>query len=167
MQAVPMPRSISSPAMFVGRHAPDAAHCMHQCAPHRHADHQFVARLDAYRASGGLARTQEILKMLISHAESPDAKLAHWILKRKVICFEWRSQTWLPWFQFHHADMRPETALAPVLAELNPVFDPWEMANWFAQPNPCLADCLPADTLHVNPPGVLQAARADRFVAAG
>jgi hypothetical protein len=162
-----MPRTISTPDRFVSRNAPDPTDYMQLSAPDRHVDHQFVAMLDAYRASGGLARKQEILNMLKRHAEGPWATLAHWILKKKVICFEWRSQTWLPWFQFHHADMRPQTALAPVLAELAPVFDPWEMANWFAQPNPWLGDCTPADTLHVNPPGVLHAARADRFVAAG
>ena len=153
---------------FVARHAPDAANCPHrQCTPERHVDHQFVAMLNAYRASGGLGRIQEILKMLKSHDEKPDLTLASWILKRKVICFEWRSMTWLPWFQFRPADMDPQPELAPVLAELASVFDPWEMANWFAQPNPWLADCPPVDSLLVNPPAVLQAARADRFVAGG
>ncbi|OOG58689.1 hypothetical protein B0E49_01900 [Polaromonas sp. C04] len=162
-----MPRSISLPETLLARHAPDAASGPHRCTPQGHADHQFVAMLNAYRASGGLGRTGEVLKMLKYHDESPVTKLANWILKRKVICFEWRSQTWLPWFQFHHADMRPQPELAPVFAELTPVFDPWELANWFAQPNPWLGNCTPADTLHVNPPGVLHAARADRFVAAG
>jgi len=167
MQAVLMPRSISSPDRFVARNAPDPTDYMQQCAPHRHADHQFAAMLSAYRGSGGLGRTGEVLKMLKCHDDGSVTRLASWILKRKVICFEWRSQTWLPWFQFHHAEMRPQPELAPVFAELTPVFDPWEMANWFAQPNPWLADCLPANTLLVNPPGVLHAARADRFVAAG
>jgi hypothetical protein len=167
MQTALMPRSISSPEMFLARRAPDAANGPHQCTPQGHADQQFVAMLNAYRGSGGIGRTEEVLKMLKYYDESPVTKLADWILKRKVICFEWRSQTWLPWFQFHHADMRPQPDLAPVFAELAPVFDPWELANWFAQPNPWLSDCTPADTLHVNPPGVLHAARADRFVAAG
>ena len=167
MQTALMPRSISSPDMLLARHAPDAVNGPHPRTQQGHADHQFVAMLNAYRGSGGLGRTEEILKMLKQYEDGALTKLASWILKKKVICFEWRSQTWLPWFQFHHADMRPQPELAPVLAELTPVFDPLETANWFAQPNPWLAECLPANTLLVNPPGVLQAGRADRFVAAG
>ena len=123
--------------------------------------------LNAYRASGGLARIQEILKMLKSHDSIPALTLARWIFMKKVICFEWRSITWLPWFQFRGADMAPQPELAPVLAELAPVFDPWETANWFAQPNSWLANCPPVDSINGNPPAVLQAARADRFVAGG
>ena len=168
MQTALMSQPVSMPDRYVARHAPDAANNPHRrCTPERYADHQFVAMLNAYRASGGLGRIQEILRMLQSHDASPTLTLARWILKRNVICFEWRSITWLPWFQFRAADMDPQPELAPVLAELAPVFDSWEMANWFAQPNAWLANCAPVDSLNGNPPAVVQAAHADRFVAAG
>ena len=152
----------------MARHAPDAANRPHQrCTPQRYADHQFAGMLNAYRASGGLGRIQEVLKLLKSHEASAALTLAQWILKKKVICFEWRSNAWLPWFQFRASDMAPQPQLAPVLAELAPVFDPWEMANWFAQPNSWLANCPPVDSINVNSPAVLRAASADRFVAIG
>ena len=167
MQTVSLLNPSSSPDMFMSRHAPDAANCPHQCIPESHADHQFVAMLNGYRGSGGLARADEVLKVLKCHSEAHVARLAHWIVKRKVICFEWRSQTWLPWFQFHRFDTTPQPELAPVFTELTPIFDPWELAHWFAQPNPWLADCTPVDTLRLDPAAVLQAARADHFIAAG
>ena len=37
--------------------------------------------------------------------------------------------------------------------------------TWFAQPNPWLADRLPADTLELDRSAVLHAARADRLLA--
>ena len=168
MQATLMPSPVSSPARFVARNAPDAANPPNRWRTlERHADHQFIAMLNAYRASGGLGRIQEILRMLKSHDETAALTLARWILKKKVICFEWRLNTWLPWFQFRPVDMAPRPELASVLAELAPVFDRWEMANWFAQPNHWLANCPPVDSINGNPPAVLQAARADRFVAGG
>ncbi|MDM0059234.1 antitoxin Xre/MbcA/ParS toxin-binding domain-containing protein [Variovorax fucosicus] len=54
-----------------------------------------------------------------------------------------------------------------VLAELVSVFDGWALAIWFVQPNPWLNDRSPVDLLGLNLSGVLEAARADRFVAAG
>ena len=167
MQTHLMPRPISSSGLLMARHAPDAANCPHQCTPQSHRNHQFVAMLNAYRASGGLCRSEEVRRRLQCHDAIPGAMLVRWMLKRKVICFEWLSQTWLPWFQFQHSDMRPLPELTRVFAELTPVFDAWEMANWFAQPNQWLANCAPVDTLDANPSAVLHAARADRFVATG
>ena len=128
-------------------------------------DDQFVAMLNAYRGSGGLARDGELVA-LSRHRSGPDADtLAKWIAEREVIGFEWQSRTWLPVFQFNLFDMTRPPALEQVLAELNPVYDSWELANWFAQPNPWLADRVPAETLELDPFSVLQAARASRFIA--
>lgn len=120
MQTALMSRSLSSPEMAVAGRAPDAAHGLHRCSPESHADHQFVAMLNGYRGSGGLARADEVLKVLKCHSEAHVARLARWIVKRKVICFEWRSQTWLPWFQFHRLDTTPQPDLEPVFTELTP-----------------------------------------------
>ena len=167
MQENLVPPTVSSPARFMGGHAPDAANSANRWNPDAHTDHQFVAMLNTYRASGGIGRVQEIVRMLKSHDESPALTLARWILKRKVMCFEWRSDTWLPWFQFRPADMNPRPELAVVLATLAPVFGPWEIATWFAQPNALLLNCRPVDAFQTDSPAVLQAARADRFVAGG
>lgn len=136
------------------------------------ADQQFVAMLDAYRDSGGLYRAQELQKALgrPTAAGGVGAGLLHgWIRRREVVCFEWQANAWLPWFQFNglgrSPDPQPNPQLQPVLAELNAVYDPWELACWFARPNPWLGDRMPVDALLAHMPEVLHAARAERFIA--
>jgi hypothetical protein len=70
-------------------------------------------------------------------------------------------------FQFNQADMHPQAGLAQVLAELSPGHDAWEQAEWFTQTNPWLGYHTPVDKLASDLPAVLQAARAERFVATG
>lgn len=84
-----------------------------------------------------------------------------------MISLEWQSQTWLPLFQFTRPHMRPQVDLTRVLAELTPVCDPWELAAWFVQPSPWLANRTPLDALAGDLPAVLDAARAERFVVNG
>jgi len=128
-------------------------------------DHQFVAMLDVYRDSGGLAREREVVA-LSRLCCGPDADtIAGWLADRELMGFNWQSKTWLPLFQFNRLDMTRRPELSQVFAELTPVYDPWELASWFAQANPWLAQRIPADMLYTDPSAVLQAARADRFIA--
>lgn len=147
-----------------GRHA---AGTPRRYPPVRSADQQFITMLDAYRDTGGIARVQELVQLCRSHGGPAVATIAAWIDARAVVCFKWRSDIWLPWFQFHRHDLTPHPQLVPVFAELGAVYDPWETAGWFAEPNPWIANCAPVDALLTNLPGVLQAARADRFIANG
>lgn len=147
-----------------------------QCDPEHpsegSADQQFVVMLDAYRESGGLCRAQE-LRDLMGRSTAVGGRdagaLNRWIRRREVICFEWQANAWLPWFQFKGLGIspspQPHAHLQPVLAELNAVYDPWELACWFARPNPWLSGCMPVDALLASLPEVVQAARADRFIA--
>jgi len=131
------------------------------------ADRQFVRMLDAFRGTGGLARPAEIVGHLQTGHDHAGSVLMHWIEQRRVICFDWDSRDWIPWFQFSRHTMAPHSHLMPVLIELNTVYDAWEQGNWFATPNPWLAEHLPIDTLLTDLPAVLHAARADRFIANG
>ena len=131
------------------------------------SDQRFVAMLDAYRASGGLARAEEVLAMF-RRCSGPDvAVLARWIAQRELICFEWQQQTWMPLFQFDRVHLCPDVRLQAVFTELNCVYDQWEIGNWFALPNAWLAERSPVEALSYDFSAVLDAARADRFVAAG
>jgi hypothetical protein len=71
-------------------------------------------------------------------------------------------QLWPPWFQFGSEGLNVRPGPASVIHELAPVFDGWEMANWFAQPNLWLANARPVDLLDRSPSDVIGAARADR-----
>ena len=130
-------------------------------------DQRFVALMNAYRGCGGLARAQEVLELFV-HRGGPDvATLARWVVQGDVLCFDWHNDSWMPLFQFDPGDMHPLPELRPVLAELQGVYSPWEMAEWFIESNPWLPDGTPADRLGSDAGSVLDAARADRFVANG
>ena len=160
-------RSNSSHSRSMHRHGPCTTSAAPQWTQEFRADHQFIAMLDSYRSSGGLARAQEVLALLKRHCGSDLSTLARWIVKGNVISFEWQSEVWLPLFQFNRIDMTPQTGLGQVLAELSSIYDAWELANWFSQPNPWLADRTPAETLAGDAIAVLHAARAERLTAVG
>lgn len=164
MQNILVPNAASWFDRSVAGHASAAATWHHPCAQQGHVDHQFVAILNACRGSGGLARAQEVVALLRRHGVADGPTLANWIDGREVIGFEWQSQTWLPLFQFNRFDMTRQPELDQVFAQLNPVYNRWQLASWFARPNPWLADRMPADTLELDPAAVLQAARAERLV---
>ncbi|MBV5297413.1 MAG: hypothetical protein JZU64_04545 [Rhodoferax sp.] len=125
---------------------------------------QFIAMLNAYRGSGGLARAQEVATRFKLHGRTAVNNLADWILKRHVISLEWADKIWLPWCQFNPDTMTLLPGLSEALSELVTVYDDWEVAHWFSQPNPWLADGSPADRLALAAPEVLNAARAERFM---
>jgi hypothetical protein len=126
---------------------------------------QFMEMLDSYRSTNGIARAQEVFTMYkVSHGNDV-ATLARWIVKREVVSFDWQSKVWVPLFQFDRADMSILPGMDSVLSILNPIFDPWEMAIWFSQPNRRLQGKSPALALASDPHGVLNAADTDRFIA--
>ena len=130
-------------------------------------DFQFRAMQHSYRKSGGLARVHEVAERFHECGSPDPSRLDQWIERREVICFHWREQAWLPWFQFNRFELAPHRQLQPVFAELNPVFDGWELGTWFARPNAWLGDRLPVHAVMADLPAVLDAARADRFIACG
>ena len=127
-------------------------------------DRQFMALLGAYRKSGGLARAHEVFTMYRSRHGADVATLARWIVRREVISFDWQSKVWIPLFQFERTTMALQPGLDCVLSVLNPIFDPEEMAAWFAQPSRWLLDQAPAEMLGIDASAVLKAACTDRFI---
>lgn len=167
MQSVDMMSSTSVQWRVERLGASDTLNSDSRLAQERHKDNQFVDLLNAFRRSGGLARVPEVAARFQRQDMNDVSPLAGWINKREVISFEWQSKLWMPLFQFNFVGLTLRAGLSSVLAELVGIYDDWELASWFAQPNPWLADLTPADTLTVAAPQVLNAARADRFVAAG
>lgn len=129
-------------------------------------DWQFIAMLDAYRESGGLMRAPELARMWQRHGISGTDLLAHWILKRKVISFEWQATIWLPMVQFNRSTMTLVPGFEEIQAELAAVYNDSDVAQWFSLPNTWLADRSPANALVSAAPEVLIAARAERYVSA-
>jgi hypothetical protein len=164
MQNVPHPTP-PSPNFFFIKNSVNMQANLGVATRDRWVDHQFVEMLNGYRSSGGLARLQDLVCSTCGGEVVDITKIASQISNRELVCFEWQSHAWLPLFQFNGLELAPYPQLLPVVQDLSCIFDPWELAHWFSQPNPWLSDRAPADMLLTDLAAVLQAARADRFVA--
>lgn len=167
MQSPDLLNAALMPRGFDGHVLPDAQNAVSRLAQDVQRNNQFVDMLNAFRCSGGLARVPEVAARFQLYGGRDESPLAGWINKRQAICFEWQSRRWMPLFQFNPVGLTLRVGLSGVLAELIGVYDDWELASWFARPNPWLEDCAPAGMMALAAPRVLNAARADRFVAAG
>jgi hypothetical protein len=130
-------------------------------------DRAFVAMQRGLRASGGLARTDEVSRRLHAAAQRGEASLTELIVSGVVFSFYWHNSGWVPLFQFRPAVAAGPVGLSHVLAALAPLYDGWSLALWFSQPNTSLQMRRPADVLAGDGAAVLQAARCDRYVAVG
>ena len=73
----------------------------------------------------------------------------------------------MPMFQLDSTTLTPRSGVQQIADELRPVFDSWDLAVWFAQPNASLGGQAPVACIDRDLSAVRQAARMDRFVAAG
>jgi hypothetical protein len=126
---------------------------------------QFMCIEHAFRAHGGLLSGEELARRVRGRYEQPISTVARWIVSRSIMSFSWQTQTLVPSFQFGRPDMTLKSPVERVVCELQAVFDDWELVLWFAQPNAWLEDASPVDLLAEDEMAVLQAARADRFIA--
>jgi hypothetical protein len=139
-------------------------------SPAQHAfrrieNREFLEMSRAYDAHGGVASGDHIASELGRYRDQPIAIVARWIFTREVVNFTWRSGILVPRFQFSGVDMKVQPVVSRVIAELRDAFDDWEVARWFTQPNVGLRDDLPLAVLAIDEAAVIEAARADRYVA--
>ena len=126
----------------------------------------FAAMRMAYHAAGGFAGGDDLARLLEDTGRGSFASLARRIVGGEIFGFEWRHTFWIPMFQFTE-ELEVKPGLKAVLAELASEYDGRRLADWFVEPNGWLEEARPIDVLDSNPAEVLQAARADRFVATG
>ena len=131
----------------------------------------FHALMTAFRASGGIARADDLARLLCDRADGGpgDLDLTELLKRAEVFGFAWSGSVWLPMFQFDLRRLSVQRAPQRVRAELLGAcaLSDWECATWFARPNTALNLRAPVDLLVTDLPGVLDAARADRWVANG
>jgi len=120
-----------------------------------------------YSACGGVATGNDVAERLRVTVRQPLSVLARWIVDRHVITFSCGAGPMLPLFQFDFDQGCIRLGAAAALSELAGVMSDDEVARWFVQPNTWLNGAIPAQTLMIDFPAVLAAARADRFVAKG
>ena len=130
-------------------------------------DHGFIALCQAYRASGGIARGEDLAHWMAGRGQGNSLHLAALIVGRDAFSFQWRDAFWVPMFQFSPLQPAWGEGARQVLGELGPVLDGWSLAAWFASANSWLSGRRPLDLLATNLPLVLAAARADRYVIKG
>jgi len=131
------------------------------------SDRDFVAMRAGYRATGGIARGDDLARLLEDMQRGDVSTLARLIASGEVFGFDWHGSFWVPMFQFELRDLSVKPSVRQVQTELAQVFDGWTMAVWFAQRNSWLDEQRPVDLLDNQLGAVLHAARADRFIASG
>jgi hypothetical protein len=130
-------------------------------------DMQFREMALAFGASGGLASCNELAHVLRRRTRQPLELLTRLIGERQALSFEWQARTMLPLFQFDLPALALRSTVTPVIAELSDTFDAWDLALWFAQANEWLHGRAPVTLIEHAPRWVLEAARADRYIARG
>ena len=135
----------------------------------------WLSTCAAFADSGGMVSGDGLAQRLLESASGAGgadrlqttALVARWIVSRSVVTVPGPNGWMLPMFQFDPATATPKPSMAPVLAVLRGVFADEELALWFVSSNDWLKGDRPAMVMHNNLPGVLHAARADRYVARG
>ena len=126
-----------------------------------------AALLSAFRATGGVVRGNELAMMLEDLKMGNLSSLGKAMSSREICSFQWRSAFWIPMFQFDLDNLAFKPGPRKIMQELSSVFDEWMLSAWFAQPTSWLKGRKPVDLIASNFQAVFEAARADRYVAAG
>ncbi len=135
----------------------------------------WLATAAAFSSTGGLVSGDDLAELIRHRCEvagwlpdtQPLSLVARWIVTRAVITIDSPWGAMFPLFQFDLPTASVVDAMEPLLNELRPVFDDVELALWFVTPNEWLGGARPVSAMHHSLPAVMQAARADRFVAGG
>lgn len=117
------------------------------------------------RASGGIARGDDLGRLLEDCHCGHFVDLARLIVRREILAFDWRGSLWVPMFQFDLRDLSVHPAMRRVLAGVDAAVDGWTLAVWFAQPHGAMQGRRPLELLNLEPETVVRAARADHPVA--
>jgi hypothetical protein len=125
---------------------------------------RFTALRDLLARQGGCLPADDVCRLLRAHWDQPLSRVARWIAGRDVVSVPWRAQFWIPMFQFERPSLDVRPAACDVIRALRPVYDDWELAEWFARPHELLAGRCPASRLACDPAAVCEAARRDRFI---
>ncbi len=130
-------------------------------------DVQFHEMTRAFSQTGGVVSCNELIRLLRRRTAEPLKVLARWIGTRQALSFDWQTCTMLPLFQFDLPEPALRSTVTRVVAELSDTLDCWDLSLWFAQANDWLDGHSPVSVIDREPCWVLEAARADRYVARG
>ena len=127
----------------------------------------FAALAVAYKSSGGIFRAEDLVRLATLGNGQGRAELIDQITSGSVLSFQWRQSYWVPIFQFESGSAVQKNCAREVIRELADTFNDWEKVVWFIQPNAWLGGGQPLVLMEHQLPEVVDAARADKFVAVG
>jgi hypothetical protein len=122
----------------------------------------FIALLEGFRATGGIAPGEVVARLLEEHRAGDVVSLAKLICTGQVFGCEWCASLWIPMFQFEVHNLALKAGVQRVRAELPSLWSGWTLACWFAAPNSRLGGSSPADRLDTDFEAVMRAARSLR-----
>ena len=120
----------------------------------------FIALLEAFRATGGVAPAHVLECLLGERTVSGVMSLPALIFAGEIFGFPWRGRLWMPMFQFAPDDLTVRPGPRRVRQMLPSSWTEWALASWFAAPNHLLDDQRPADVLESNLVATMGAARS-------
>lgn len=127
----------------------------------------LAAMRAAYRDSGGMARGDDLDRLLEDQQPGDFVGLGRLIGAGEVFGFEWQREFWVPMFQFDLRDLSVKSGAQHVQAELVDELSGWALAAWFVRSSSWLGNRRPVDLLDSELAEVLGAARTDRFLLLG
>jgi hypothetical protein len=128
---------------------------------------RFVAIAAVFGRHGGMLTAADANRLALLRSTRAGSELARQISMRELIWLTGHGRIWLPLFQFDPQTMSVRDEVLAVTAELRHVFDEWDIGSWLVERNSWLGNRAPVAVIDENPTWVLEAARADRFIAAG
>ncbi len=175
MLRAPSPFLSQLPDVAAPRGVPTAARTIFTQRANAVVPLHWLSTAAAFSGTGGLVSGDDLAELIRHRCEVagwlpeslPVSLVARWIVTRAVVSLDSPWGPMFPLFQFDLPTAAVVDAMAPLLDELRPVFDDVELALWFVTPNDWLGGARPVSAMHHSLPAVLQAARADRFVAGG
>ena len=175
MLRAPSPSLSQLPDVPARQSVPNAARTIFTQRANAVVPLHWLSTAAAFSGTGGLVSGDDLADLIRHRCEvagwlpdtQPVSLVARWIVNRAVVSLDSPWGPMFPLFQFDLPTAAVVDAMAPLLDELRPVFDDVELALWFVTPNDWLGGARPVSAMHHSLPAVLQAARADRFVAGG
>jgi hypothetical protein len=128
-------------------------------------DRLFIALMAAYRPHRGISRLHWLSGGGRVRVDGLDTDIGALVSERRMLAFPWDDEVWVPMFQFDVSGPVVSEGPRRVVAEWSGALDGWALADWFVRPNSWLGQHKPIELIDSGLPDVLEAVRADRFVA--
>ena len=125
---------------------------------------RFATLQAAFGRHGGCLPADHVCGLLRAHWDQPLSRVARWIAGRDIVSLAWQGQVWIPLFQFERPSLDLAAPVADLVRALRPVYDDWELAEWFTRPHDLLSGRHPLAMLACDPSAAMEAARRDHFI---